>query len=216
MVDEIIFYLTIDFASRRRVVHVNMSRKGHPMDDVCSLIEAEVPRLRRYARALLRDKDRADDLVQDTIARALKKIHLFQRGTDLRAWLFTMLHNQYVNSIRRAVRHGQTFTVEKVHLPTPPAQLAGLELRDLERAIQRLPEEQRTMLLLIGLEGMSYEEVARVCGVPIGTVRSRVSRARQALRQMLEPREATAAAGNRRVESLAIRRTRVAPGEQNA
>jgi RNA polymerase sigma-70 factor (ECF subfamily) len=186
------------------------------MDDVCSLIEAEIPRLRRYARALLRDKDRADDLVQDTLARALKKIHLFKRGTDLRAWLFTMLHNQYVNSIRRAVRYGQTFTVEKVHLPTPAAQLAGLELRDLERAIQRLPEEQRTMLLLIGLEGMSYEEVAQVCGVPIGTVRSRVSRAREALRQMLELKEATAAARNRRVESLATARAGVAPGEQNA
>jgi RNA polymerase sigma-70 factor, ECF subfamily len=184
------------------------------MDDICRLIEAEIPKLRRYARALLRDKDRADDLVQDTIVRALKKIHLFQRGTNLRAWLFTMLHNQYVNFIRRTLRQGQTFTVEKVHLPTPAAQLAGLELRDLERAIQRLPEEQRTMLLLIGLEGMSYEEVAQLCGVPIGTVRSRISRAREALRQMLEPKEAAAAARNTCVDALAIRRAGIAPGSR--
>jgi RNA polymerase sigma-70 factor (ECF subfamily) len=166
------------------------------VDDVCKLIEAEIPKLRRYARALLRDKDRADDLVQDTIVRALQKAHLFQRGTDLRAWLFTMLHNQYVNSVRRAVRQGQNFTAEKVHLATPATQVAGLELRDLERAIQRLPEEQRTILLLVGLEGMSYEEAAQVCGVPLGTVRSRLSRAREALRQMLEPREATATRPN--------------------
>lgn len=162
------------------------------MDDLCRLIEAEIPRLRRYARALLRDKERADDLVQDTIERALHKIHLFQRGTDLRAWLFTMMHNQHVNLIRRAVRQGQTFTVEKVHLPSPATQLTGLELRDLERALQRLPEEQRTTLLLIGLEGMSYDEAARVCKVPVGTVRSRISRARAALRQMLEPRDVNA------------------------
>lgn len=192
IVNKNFFCLTIDFPSSRRLVHVTMSKKGHPMDDLCRLIEAEIPRLRRYARALLRDKERADDLVQDTIERALHKIHLFQRGTDLRAWLFTMMHNQHVNLIRRAVRQGQTFTVEKVHLPSPATQLTGLELRDLERALQRLPEEQRTTLLLIGLEGMSYDEAARVCKVPVGTVRSRISRARAALRQMLEPRDVSA------------------------
>lgn len=179
------------------------------MDDICKLIEAEIPRLRRYARALLRDKDRADDLVQDTMLRALTKIHLFQRGTDLRAWLFTMLHNQYVNSVRRAVRQGQTFTAEKVHLATPATQVAGLELRDLERAIQRLPEEQRTMLLLVGLEGMRYEEVAQITGVPIGTVRSRISRGREALRQMLEPKDAAAPA---RLNAVAPARADVGVG----
>lgn len=174
------------------------------MDDLCKLIEAELPKLRRYARALLRDKDRADDLVHDTIVRALKKMHLFQPGTNLRAWLFTLLHNQHVNSIRRAARHGRTFTVENGHFATPATQFAGLELRDLERAIQRLPEEQRTTLLLIGLEDMSYEEVAEVCGVPIGTVRSRISRAREALRQALDSRESTAAARKRRLKTGAV------------
>jgi RNA polymerase sigma-70 factor (ECF subfamily) len=156
------------------------------MDDVRQLIGAEVPRLRRYARALLRDNDRADDLVQDTILRALEKDHLYERGTNLRAWLFTMMHNQYVNFVRRSARRGQTIVVEKLTLATPAAQIASLELRDLESAIARLPEEQRETLLLIGLEGMKYEEVAQICNVPIGTVRSRASRARMGLRRMIE------------------------------
>jgi len=161
------------------------------MDDIRQLIGAEIPKLRRYARALLRDKDRADDLVQDTIVRALEKNHLYERGTNLRAWLFTMMHNQYVNSVQRSARRGQTILVEKVTLASPAAQIASLELRDLESAIARLPEEQREMLLLIGLEGMNYEEVAQICGVRIGTVRSRLSRAREELRRMIEGKDAS-------------------------
>jgi RNA polymerase sigma-70 factor, ECF subfamily len=157
------------------------------MDEVVRLIEAEIPRLRRYARVLLRRRpDAADDLVQDTILRGIEKMHLFTSGTNLRAWLFTVMHNQYVNSIRRATRHGQEIEIEKVHLSAPPVQTASLELRDLERAIDRLPDEQRITLLLIGLEGMKYEEVAQICNVPIGTVRSRLSRAREELRRMLD------------------------------
>jgi RNA polymerase sigma-70 factor, ECF subfamily len=157
------------------------------MDEVVRLIEAEIPRLRRYARVLLRRRpDAADDLVQDTILRGIEKMHLFASGTNLRAWLFTVMHNQYVNSIRRATRHGHEIEVEKVHLSAPPTQTASLELRDLERAIDRLPDEQRITLLLIGLEGMKYEEVAQICNVPIGTVRSRLSRARDELRRMLD------------------------------
>jgi RNA polymerase sigma-70 factor, ECF subfamily len=157
------------------------------MDEVVRLIEAEIPRLRRYARVLLRRRpDAADDLVQDTILRGIEKMHLFASGTNLRAWLFTVMHNQYVNSIRRATRHGHEIEVEKVHLSAPATQTASLELRDLERAIDRLPDEQRITLLLIGLEGMKYEEVAQICNVPIGTVRSRLSRAREELRRMLD------------------------------
>ena len=160
------------------------------MDEVVRLIEAEIPRLRRYARVLLRRRpDAADDLVQDTILRGIEKMHLFASGTNLRAWLFTVMHNQYVNSIRRATRHGQEIEVEKVHLSAPATQTASLELRDLERAIDRLPDEQRITLLLIGLEGMKYEEVAQICNVPIGTVRSRLSRAREELRRMLDGAE---------------------------
>jgi RNA polymerase sigma-70 factor, ECF subfamily len=165
------------------------------MDENVRRIEAEIPRLRRYARVLLRDNDRADDLVQDTLLRGLDNFHLFRSGTDLRAWLFTIMHNQYVNSVRRSVRQREAFVVEKVPVASSPPQLTNVELRDLERAITRLSVEQRTTLLLIGLEGMKYEEVAQVCGVPIGTVRSRLSRAREEVRRMMEGRDAGLAAG---------------------
>jgi RNA polymerase sigma-70 factor (ECF subfamily) len=150
-------------------------------------IEAEIPRLRRYARALARDAATADDLVQDCLARALGKLHLWQEGTDLRAWLFTILHNQYVNQVRRAVREGAAVGLSETEpmLTRAPQQGKGLELRDLERAMSKLPEEQRSVILLVGLEGMRYEEVADVLGVPVGTVRSRLSRGREALRRLI-------------------------------
>jgi RNA polymerase sigma-70 factor, ECF subfamily len=164
------------------------------MEDVRQLFEAEIPRLRRYARALLRNPDEADDLVQDTILRGLEKIHLYQPGTNLRAWLFTMMHNQFINSVRRSLRRGQRIDVEKVPLQVHPSQIARLELRDLERAIASLPDEQRTTLLLIGLEGMKYEEVAEICDIPIGTVRSRASRGRKALFDLLNGSASTSSA----------------------
>jgi RNA polymerase sigma-70 factor, ECF subfamily len=153
-----------------------------------SLLESEIPRLRRYARALTRDATRADDLVQSCLVRALAKSHLWQPGTDLRAWLFTILHNQHVNDVRRAVREGVTVSVEEVApvLPAPSTQGATLQLRDLDRAMARLPEEQRQVLLLVGLEGMRYEEVAAVLDVPVGTVRSRLSRGRDMLRYLMD------------------------------
>jgi RNA polymerase sigma-70 factor (ECF subfamily) len=149
-------------------------------------IEAEIPRLRRYARALTRDVITADDLVQDCLTRALGKLHLWQEGSDLRAWLFTILHNQYVNHIRRSVREGAAvvFNESEPLLSRAPQQGKRLELRDLERAIAKLPSEQRSVVLLVGLEGMRYEEVAAVLGVPVGTVRSRLSRGREALRRL--------------------------------
>jgi len=142
--------------------------------DIHRNIEAEIPRLRRYARALARDVAAADDLVQDCLARALGKLHLWEEGTDLRAWLFTILHNQYVNQVRRAVREGAAVGLSETEpmLMRPAHQGKQLELRDLERAIAKLPEEQRAVILLVGLEGMRYEEVAEVLGVPVGTVRS--------------------------------------------
>lgn len=155
--------------------------------DIHRSIEAEIPRLRRYARALARDVAAADDLVQDCLARALGKLHLWEEGTDLRAWLFTILHNQYVNQVRRAVREGAAVGLSETEpmLMRPPHQGKQLELRDLERAIAKLPEEQRAVILLVGLEGMRYEEVAEVLGVPVGTVRSRLSRGREALRRLI-------------------------------
>src|ERR1700742_3778435 len=126
------------------------------MADICRKIEEEIPRLRRYARALTRDINAADDLVQDCLTRALSKVHLWQEGSDLRAWLFTILHNQYVNHIRRAVREGAAVALNETEpmLSRAPQQGKRLELRDLERAIARLPEEQRSVILLVGLEGM--------------------------------------------------------------
>jgi len=155
--------------------------------DIHRSIEAEIPRLRRYARALTRDVVAADDLVQDCLARALGKLHLWQEGTDLRAWLFTILHNQYVNQVRRAVREGVVVGLSETEpmLTRAPHQGKRLELRDLERAIAKLPEEQRSVILLVGLEGMRYEEVAEILDVPVGTVRSRLSRGREALRRLM-------------------------------
>ncbi|MBX6366711.1 MAG: sigma-70 family RNA polymerase sigma factor [Rhodospirillales bacterium] len=153
-------------------------------------IAYEIPRLRRYARALVRNQETADDLVQDTLVRALSKLHLWQPGTDLRAWLFTLMHNQYVNFVRRAVREGtQTPLESAVNLGHQASQTTFLTLRDLQNALERLPDEQRTVVLLIGLEGMRYEEVAEILNVPVGTIRSRLSRAREALREMMDEHE---------------------------
>jgi RNA polymerase sigma-70 factor, ECF subfamily len=158
------------------------------MTNFSGQLEQEIPRLRRYARALTRDATRADDLVQSCLVRALAKSHLWQPGTDLRAWLFTILHNQHVNDVRRAVREGINVPVEDVAplLTVPSTQGASLQLRDLDRAMARLPEEQRQVLLLVGLEGMRYEEVATVLDVPVGTVRSRLSRGRDMLRYLMD------------------------------
>jgi RNA polymerase sigma-70 factor (ECF subfamily) len=158
------------------------------MTDFARLLEAEIPRLRRYARALTRDVSRADDLVQSCLARAVAKQHLWQPGTDLRAWLFTILHNQHVNDVRRAVREGVNVAVEEMApvLTVSSNAIAALQLRDLEAAIARLPQEQRQVILLVGLEGMRYEEVALILGVPIGTVRSRLSRGRDQLRRLMD------------------------------
>jgi RNA polymerase sigma-70 factor, ECF subfamily len=140
-----------------------------------------IPRLRRYARALAGDRAAADDLVQDTLERAWSKLHLFRPGTDLRAWLFTVMHNVYVNQLR-AVRPGTPLDDEMPELARPARESEGLELRDLDLAIRRLPPEQREVLLLVALEDMSYGEAARTLDIPIGTVMSRLARAREKLR----------------------------------
>jgi RNA polymerase sigma-70 factor, ECF subfamily len=167
------------------------------MSEIHQRIEAEIPRLRRYARALLRDVVGADDLVQECLARALSKLHLWREGTDLRAWLFTILHNQYVNYVRRSARMGTVVEFDEfaTRQSRPANQEANLELRDLDRALGRLPADQRAVILLIGLEGMPYAEVGEMLGIPVGTVRSRLSRGRLALRDLMgvesDPRSAT-------------------------
>ena len=158
------------------------------MTDFARQLEAELPRLRRYARALTRDVTRADDLVQSCLTRAVAKQHLWQPGTDLRAWLFTILHNQHVNDVRRSVREGINVAVEDVApmLTVQSNAVAVLQLRDLEAAMAKLPLEQRQVILLVGMEGMRYEEVAEILNVPVGTVRSRLSRGRDQLRRLMD------------------------------
>jgi len=142
------------------------------MTDFARLLETQIPSLRRYARALTRDGSRADDLMQNCLVRAVAKQHLFQVETDLRAWLFTILHNQNVNAVRRSVREGVTVQIEDMApvLSVASNVDASQQLRDLERAIATLAEEQRQVILLIGLEGMGYEAVAKILGIPLGTV----------------------------------------------
>jgi len=181
------------------------------MNELFHRIEQEIPRLRRYARALTRDPSAADDLVQDCLTRALAKVHLWQEGTDLRAWLFTILHNQHVNRVRRWMREGVCVRADEAvpGLVAPSNQFARIELRDLERALAQLPEEQRQVVLLVGLEGMRYEAVAEITGVPLGTVRSRLSRGREALRRLMmgedtaKPRHQQRAAVGRRATRAA-------------
>jgi len=167
------------------------------MSEFHRLIEREIPRLRRYARALTRSADRADDLVQETLMRAIAKCHLWQEGTDLRAWLFTIMHNQYVNMVRRAMRDGANVDIEQISsaLVATTDPTASRQLRELERALSRLRGEHREVILLVGLEGMSYEAAAQILDVPVGTVRSRLSRGRDALRQLMDMPERTQSAG---------------------
>jgi len=159
------------------------------------LLEQQIPRLRRYALALARDRARADDLVQDCLLRALEKSHLWEPGTNLRAWLFTILHNQHVNAVRRRMREGMTVPVEDTPLPVTvlPPQESVCQLAAVDRAMAMLPHEQRATLLLIGLEGFSYEEAAAILRVPVGTIRSRLSRGRAMLRDLLDAEAAAAA-----------------------
>ena len=156
------------------------------MNEFARLLEAEIPRLRRYARALTRDVVRADDLVQSCLTRAIAKQHLWQPGTDLRAWLFTILPNQHVNEVRRSAREGNKVELtEASQLTVQSNAIPSLELCDLETALGKLPPEQREVILLVGLEGLAYEECATILRVPVGTVRSRLSRGRDQLRQLM-------------------------------
>ena len=150
-------------------------------------IEFVLPKLRRYARSLTRDAVDADDLVQECLARALGKLHLWKVGTDLRAWLFRILHNQYVSQIRRASRQGTAvdWCEYESTLTCAPVQIEQLGIRDLVRALTSLPKEQRTAVLMIGLAKGDYYEVASMYKVPVGTIRSRLSRGRKTLRALM-------------------------------
>ena len=147
-------------------------------------IEECVPALRRYARALTRNADRADDLVQDCLERAIRKQSLWQPTGQLRAWLFRILLNLYRNELRTARRRGEHVPVETmiVEPSVAPAQPGRIALAEMSRAIDTLNAEQREALLLVVLEGLSYAEAAEVIGIPMGTLMSRLGRARAALK----------------------------------
>ena len=147
-----------------------------------------VPRLRRYARALVGNRDDADDLVQDTLERALVKSALWHGVADMRAWLFSMMHNLHVDGIRRPRLHTVVLDDETPEVPVAPTQAERLEVLDLQAALGWLPVEQREIILLVALEDMSYADVAATLGIPIGSVMSRLSRGRERLRSLMDGR----------------------------
>lgn len=166
------------------------------MDEKGRLIVEQIPRLRRYARALTGDADRADDLVQDCLERAWGRFHLWRSGSNLRAWLFTIMHNLHVNSRRRvAVRPAVVSLSDWVEdRGIAPGQEKSAEVRGVAAVLHLLPDDQRAVLLLVALEDMSYQDVARILEIPIGTVMSRLSRGRERLRQLLAAGDGAATA----------------------
>jgi RNA polymerase sigma-70 factor (ECF subfamily) len=148
-------------------------------------IAAEIPRLRRYARALLGSDSEADDLVQETLARALARIDQWQTGDNPRKWMFSILHNLHVDNLRRHARRPQHLSLDdNAPVPADVGADAGTR-RDLDNGLQALTAEHRQVLLLIGLEGLTYAEAADVLQVPIGTIMSRLARARERLRVLM-------------------------------
>ena len=148
-----------------------------------NLIIPFIPNLRRYARALVGDRDGADDLVQDTLERAVRKFHLWKPG-DLRAWLFSIMHNVFVNQLK-ARKISPTVEIDEAmiaaHIPT----VTSVDVIDLQRALLTLAPEQRAVVLLVALEDMTYADVSRALGIPMGTVMSRLSRGREKLRRLM-------------------------------
>ena len=148
-----------------------------------------VPRLRRYARALAGNRDDADDLVQDTLERAWAKSGLWRGVADMRAWLFSIMHNLHVDGVRRPKLQTVTMDDDTPEVPVAPTQGDRLAVLDLQAALDLLPIEQKEIVLLVALEDMAYADVAQTLGIPIGTVMSRLSRGRERLRALMEGRE---------------------------
>ena len=180
-------------------------------NEVYQDIEQHIPHLRRYARAITHNPVAADDLVQECLLRALAKSHLFRPGTNLRAWLFTILHNQFVSQRRRVGRTGVEIDPDDAAqaLSTRPNQETNLVLDSVEKALRTLPDGQWILLELVALDGLSYEEAARRLDLPVGTVKSRISRGRSMLRDALEgTKPARAPAAHRapkRDEGISVR-----------
>jgi RNA polymerase sigma-70 factor (ECF subfamily) len=159
------------------------------MTDMMELIEPMIPALRRYARSLLRDRSAADDLVQDTLERTITRWHQRRDDSNARTWVFTILHNLAVNRLRQRDRRGYHMPIEDAaesSLAEAPPQEDRVRHGELLAALASLPEEQRSVLLLVSVEDLSYAEAAKVLDIPIGTVMSRLSRARDKLLKLME------------------------------
>lgn len=158
------------------------------MDDMARLVEPLIPPLRRYARALLHDRHVADDVVQDCLERVITRWHQRRRHEDTRKWVFAILHNLAMDHLRRIrprTRDVSLDTVEDTMLAVPPVQEDQLHYGDVLRALEQLSDDQRSVVLLISVEDMSYEEAAQVLDVPTGTVTSRLARARERLLRIM-------------------------------
>ena len=160
------------------------------MPEFLTELEQCIPALRRYAFSLFHQQENADDLVQDCLERAIKKQSLWQQGSSLRAWLFTMQHNLYINQLRSKGRQPQMTTEIEILTHQSEPHKTEVLMRDINSCIQQLPEEQRQVLLLVSVEGFTYKEVGEIMNIPLGTVMSRLSRARKTL-QILMSGEST-------------------------
>jgi RNA polymerase sigma-70 factor, ECF subfamily len=148
-------------------------------------VAAEIPRLRRYARALVGDSGEADDLIQDTLERALARLGQWRDGDSPRKWLFSILHNLHVDGLRRRSRRPPHVGLDSLGPEQSAPAADGASGGDLDRALRLLTPDQREVVLLVGLEGLSYAETAEVLSIPIGTVMSRLARGRDRLRTLL-------------------------------
>jgi len=157
------------------------------MPDFALLLVQEIPALRRYARALARDPVRADDLVQDCLERAVSRQALWRQEGSLRSWLFAILHNQFANQARRETRRPDKASLDAVvEFGKPASQPVQIEMAQVARAMEALAEQHRDVLFLVAVEGLTYLETAAVLDVPIGTVMSRLARARERLRVLMQ------------------------------
>ncbi|MGH8572257.1 MAG: RNA polymerase sigma factor [Gammaproteobacteria bacterium] len=158
------------------------------MHDDNTQIVACIPHLRRYARALAGDRAEADDLVQDTLERAWSKFTLWRRTSDVRAWLFSIMHNIHIDQVRRPKLATEALGDEALEVSVRAEQGDALAVRDIDAALRLLPDEQREIVLLVALEQLTYDEVAKTLRIPVGTVMSRLSRGREKLRAVMEGR----------------------------
>jgi RNA polymerase sigma-70 factor, ECF subfamily len=158
------------------------------MEDMLQQVEPLIPALRRYARALVRNRANADDLVQDCLERAVGRWSQRREG-DVRAWLFAILHNLAIDQFRRSTFRGRHVSIDETdetHFGAAADQEQGLMHRDILNKLARLPDDQRAVLLLVAVEDLSYADAAKVLDIPVGTVMSRLSRARERLHQLLD------------------------------